>query len=419
MYLNNIMRNNPQLLETIFDNHQKGLIPPNTWVIDLDTIVKNARILSNKAKELGLRTYLMSKQHNRNPYINKLALANGLEKLVAVDMQGVLSARRYNMALGHAGHLNQIPKQFIPLLISMKPEIVTVYNLDHAQWINDAAGELNLHQEIMLRIYDQGDVCFDGQEGGFSLSEIPSFVESINLLKNVSITGVTAFPCVTYNERADEKVTLTSNIKTLHKAVKILRDLGQNITQINTPGNTASSTMSLLKENGSTHVEPGNSLIGTTPDNAFHSDTKEKTAFAYVTEISHFYDGTAFAYGGGVYHTNYSDKIYGLVGTNYNDAKNNKIDYDFDIVQDIDYHMQLKPSDGQRCKVGDSAVFAYRTQMHMTRSYVLPISGISGKRDLKLHYLFDNANNAFDSNYDSVSPELVCRDIDQLIQSYA
>jgi predicted amino acid racemase len=419
MYLNNIMKNNPQLLETIFDSHQKGLIPPNTWVIDLDTIADNAIVLSNKAKELDLNTYLMSKQHNRNPYINKLALALGLEKLVAVDIQGVLAARKYNMPLGHAGHLNQIPRQFIPLLVSMKPEIITIYNLEHAKWVNEAAEKLGLHQELMIRIFDEGDICFDGQEGGFLLSEIPSLVLSIKDLKNVSITGVTAFPCVTYNESSAEKVELTSNIKSIHKAARILEKMGLNINQINTPGNTASSTMKLLKENGATHVEPGNSLIGTTPNNAFFPDMEEKTAFAYVTEISHFYKNTAFAYGGGVYHTNYSDKIYGLVGTDYSEAKGNKIEYDFDIKQDIDYHMQLKPKAGQRCKVGDSAVFAYRTQMHMTRSYVLPISGISGKRELKLHYLFDNANNAFDTNYEPVLPSYVCSDIDELIKSYA
>jgi YhfX-like, C-terminal domain len=81
--------------------------------------------------------------------------------------------------------------------------------------------------------------------------------------------------------------------------------------------------------------------------------------------------------------------------------------------------MQLKPKEGQRCRVGDSAVFAYRTQMHMTRSWIAPISGISGERELKLHYLFDNANNGFNRNYQPVSPEEVCRDIENLIETYS
>ena len=110
--------------------------------------------------------------------------------------------------------------------------------------------------------------------------------------------------------------------------------------------------------------------------------------------------------------------MFGLVGTDYSEAKNNKIEYDYDIKQDIDYHMQLKPAEGQRCSVGDSAVFAYRTQMHMTRSWVAPVSGISGERELKVHYLLDNANNGFDKDYNPVPPETVRRDIDDLIESY-
>ena len=418
MYLNNLMENNPALLETVFDFNQKGLIPPNCWVIDLDQVAANARILADKAGELGLKTYLMSKQHNRNPYINHLALSLGLDKLVAVDIQGVLSAKKYNMPLGHAGHLNQIPRQFIPMLVSMKPEIITIYNIEHARWIDEAASIAGVHQDLMVRVYDEGDLCFDGQEGGFKLNELAGLVQAVSSLKNVSIKGITAFPCLTYNENSEEKVQLTNNMKTIAMAVEILIKLGLDITQINTPGNTGSRNMKLLKDHGATHVEPGNALIGTTPDNAFFPDTPEKTAFAYVSEISHIYDGTAFAYGGGVYHTNYSDRIFGLVGTNFNEAKHNKIEYDFDIVQDIDYHMQLKPAAGQRCEVGDSAVFAYRTQMHMTRSWIAPVSGISGDRELKMHYLFDNANNALDSDFEPVSPDEVCRDISALLKTY-
>lgn len=418
MYLNNVIQNNPDMLETVFDLHQKGLVPPNCWVIDLDMVAANASVLAEKAKALGLHTYLMSKQHNRNPYINLLAMAMGLGKLVAVDIQGVLSARRYNMPLGHAGHLNQIPRQFIPLLLSLKPEIITIYNIEHARWIDDAAAKEGIHQDLMLRIYDKGDICFDGQEGGFRLSEIREIVGEVKNLKNVSIAGVTSFPCVRYNCNSSEREELTPNIMTLHKAIELLGSLGVNITQINTPGNTGSSTMQMLKDSGATHVEPGNALIGTTPNNAFFVDTAEQTAFAYVTEISHIYDRTAFAYGGGVYHTNYSDRMFGLVGTDYSEAKNNKIEYDYDIKQDIDYHMQLKPAEGQRCSVGDSAVFAYRTQMHMTRSWVAPVSGISGERELKVHYLLDNANNGFDKDYNPVPPETVRRDIDDLIESY-
>ena len=418
MYLNNVLLHTPELLETMVNSHQKGLIPPNSWVIDLDTIVENAKVLSAKAKSLGLFTYLMSKQHNRNPYINKLALANGLNKMVTVDVQGAISMERYNVPLGHAGHLNQIPRHLVSKVLRQNPDIITIYNIEHAKWINDAAKEQNVHQDLMVRVYDEGDLCFDGQEGGLTLKQIPELVTGIKELSNVTIAGVTAFPCIIYNESAEQNIIPTNNMNTVLKAAEMLRDLGFDIKQINAPGNTSSSEMELLKENGATHVEPGNALIGTAPNNAFFNNVPEKTAFGYVTEVSHIYNGTAFCYGGGVYHTNYSDRMFGLVGSTWEEAKNNKVEYDFDIVQDIDYHMQLKPTSSQHCKVGDSAVFAYRTQMHMTRSYIVPVSGISGKRDLKVHYIFDNANNAMDQDYKHVDPVIVCKDIDKLIESY-
>ena len=80
MYLQRLIERNPRLLEAAILLHQSGRIPPNTWIIDLDTIVENARVLAAEAKRLGLTTYLMSKQYSRNPYISALALANGLEK---------------------------------------------------------------------------------------------------------------------------------------------------------------------------------------------------------------------------------------------------------------------------------------------------------------------------------------------------
>lgn len=418
MYLQNLLDQKSQLLEACITFHQEGLIPANTWVIDLDTIVNNARALAAEAKRLGLTTYLMSKQHNRNPYINHLALANGLDKIVAVDATGALMCNRYNLPLGHVGHLNQIPRHLVPAMVAMKPDVFTIYNIEHARWINEAAKELNIVQDLLIRVYADGDVFFDGQEGGFAEQEIPHIVSELTALSNVSLVGVTAFPCLRYNETTEQRVEVTPNIHTVTRAVEQLRELGVEIKQINTPGNTSCSVMSLLKEYGATHVEPGNALLGTTPNHAFHCDEAEQTAFAYVTEVSHHYDGRAYAYGGGVYHTSYSDRIDGLVGSAWEDAKENGVEYIHDVVQDIDYHMQLKPKQGQRCEVGDTVLFGYRTQMHMTRSYILPISGLSGQRELKLHYLFDNANTALDKSFNPVDPTKVLEDIERLIKEW-
>ncbi len=418
MYLENMLSNNSALPKKALDLIREGAIPPNTWVVDLDQIADNSQALAAEARRLGLVTYVMSKQHNRNPYINAMAMHRGLGKIVAVDTQCAVLARRYDMPLGHAGHLNQIPRNLVPRIVAMRPDVITVYNLEHAQWIDDAARDQGITQGILLRITNPADVTFAGQEGGFTEDELRATAENLLKLRNIKITGVTGFPCVRYTQPG-ESPSLTANADSVNRAAGLLAGMGIEPTQINMPGNTSCVIMPLLKAHGATHVEPGNAILGTTPDHAFSAGLPEKTAVVYVSEISHSFGGLAYAYGGcDTYADTYDDKPYGLVGQDWESAKINKIAYLRDIRQSIDYHMILKPQPGQRCEPGDAVVFAFRTQMHMTRSYVAPISGLSGKRPLRLHYLFDNACNALDEDFNPIAPACVLSDIKDLLATY-
>src|SRR5437667_8099835 len=268
MYFQRIIERNPRLLETAITLHQSGRIPPNTWIIDLDMMVENARILAAEARRLGLTTYLMSKQYARNPYVSALALANGLYKIVAVDVACSLMARRYGLPVGHMGHLNQIPRHMVAEMVAMRPDVITVYNVEHARWIDGAAADLGITQDLLIRVYAPGDVFFDGQEGGFRESEVPEAVDAISQLRHVRLVGVTAFPCIRYNHRPDEKAEVTPNMHTILRAAAKLRELGIEVKQINAPGNTSAINMPMLAQYGATHVEPGHGLLGTTPNHA-------------------------------------------------------------------------------------------------------------------------------------------------------
>jgi len=105
-----------------------------------------------------------------------------------------------------------------------------------------------------------------------------------------------------------------------------------------------------------------------------------------------------------------------LVGSTWEEARNSGVDYLHEIEQIIDYQAVLQP--GDRCRVGDTVLFGFRTQMQMTRSYIAPVSGISSG-EAKLHYLFDHANTALDERYDPVEPATVRADIDRLLSGYA
>src|SRR5215212_5669592 len=355
MYLQRLVDRNPRLLETAIELHQGGRIPPNTWVIDLDVIAENARVLASEAKRLGLTTYLMSKQYCRNPYVNLVAIENGLHKTVAVDMPGALQMRRYGIPVGHMGHLNQIPRQLTPDAVAMRPEVITVYNLEHARWINDAATDQGITQDVLIRVYAPGDIFFEGQEGGFSEEEVTTAAQEISKLANVRLVGVTAFPCVRYNRGADDPADLTPNFYTILRAADTLRRLGIQVKQINAPGNTSSITMPMLAENGATHVEPGHGLLGTTPNHAFREGLPERPTYAY---------------GGGLFQDIYQPgyRARALVGSTWEEARNNSVEYLHEIEQIIDYHAILQP--GDRCRAGDTVLFGFRTQMQMTRSYI-------------------------------------------------
>ena len=164
MYLQRLIERNPQLMAAAIELHQSGRIPPNTWIIDLDVIAENARALAAEARRLGLTTYVMSKQFARNPYVNWVAVANGLNKIVAVDMPGALQLRRYDIPVGHMGHLNQIPRHHIADAVAMRPDVITVYNLEHARWIDDAARDQGVRQDLLIRVYAPGDLFFEGRK---------------------------------------------------------------------------------------------------------------------------------------------------------------------------------------------------------------------------------------------------------------
>jgi predicted amino acid racemase len=418
MYLQRLIERNPRLMEIAIKLHQEGGIPPNTWLIDLDTIAENARALSAEARRLGLTNYLMSKQYARNPYVSALALANGLHKIVAVDATCALMAHRYGLPIGHMGHLNQIPRHMIPYLVAMRPEVITVYNIEHARWIDSAAGDLGIVQELLIRVIAPGDIFFDGQEGGFNESDVPAVVEALSHLQHVRLVGVTSFPCVSYNHRADEKSEATPNMHTIKRAAATLRSLGVEVKQINAPGNTSTMTMPLAANLGATHVEPGHALTGTTPNHAFFGIAlPERPAYVYVTEISHHVGDRAYAYGGGLFHDGYQagDQVGALVGSTWEEAAANGVEYLHDIKQIIDYHVVLYP--GNRCKVGETVLMCYRTQMQMTRSYIGLVSGLSGKSEVKLHHLFDHASTALDEHFNPLDPTKVRQDIDILVRS--
>lgn len=382
MFLKNIMRDRPQLIEAATSLHQSGAIKPNTWIMDLDLIAQNARHMASNARALNLTTFLMTKQFNRNPLVTQVALASGLNSTVAVDVSCAKAIHRYSLPLGHVGHLCQVPKGEMLTVLAMKPAYLTVYSAENARFASEAAIQLGLTQEILLKCVDHGDLFFPGQESGIWFDALASAVKEIDSLQGLKIVGLTAFPCVRYHVDGAQEPETTPNLDTLLKAKSLIENLlNRTLTVVNAPGNTSSNTLATLSANGVTIVEPGHGLTGTTPEHIYWEDLPERAAMVYVSEISHHFEESAYAFGGGLYICLAGGPlgypVSALVGSDGQKmvAEPNLVRWHQVNRDNIDYYAMLRP--GHACAVGDTVLFGFRTQSFVTRAYTVAVSGIN------------------------------------------
>ncbi|MBX3069386.1 MAG: alanine racemase [Thermomicrobiales bacterium] len=406
MFLNRLQSDNPALLDAAVELHQSGQIPANTWLFDLDTIAANARIQAAEAKRLGLTTFLMTKQIARNPLVAATALANGIDKTVAVDMTCAHLLNRCGLPVGHIGQINQIPRHQITHALTMQPDYITVYSVEKARQISDAMDSVvrvaGARQSLLVRVYGDDDVAFAGQEGGFHESAVVDAVRAIAALPHVEVIGTTAFPVVEYTfDRERMPPGLLPNMTTITDAAKrIETELGIPMTVINAPGNTSAETFATLKGAGATHVEPGHGICGTTISQMMLGSSLERPAYTWVTEVSHIYKGTAYAFGGGLWSlmTGLYDDAWPkqmIVGSDPASARSTVLDYQH-IDQIIDYHLPI--AQGDRCQIGDTVVFPIYTQAQMTRSYTAAVSGIQAGRPV-VEGVFDHAGTQLDEQF--------------------
>jgi predicted amino acid racemase len=381
MFLDTIQNKNPELLELASYYHQKGIIPPNCYLIDVDSVRENAAMIAREARLQGLKLYFMSKQFGRNPIVFRAVRDAGIASAVAVDPWEAKKLTENGIHVGHVGHLVQVPRLMISDILKLNPEVYTVLSYDNAKLVSDAALNLEKRQKILLRVIDKNDSLYAGQIGGIWLEQLHKEAEKIGKLPGVVIGGVTSFPCLTV-EGGEAKPT--ANFTTLIKAAEYLKNMGCDDLQINTPSVSSTSTMKLIKDLGGTHAEPGHALTGSTPLHASDGQP-EKPAMVYVTEVSHLLDDNAYVYGGGFYHR--SNVKHALVGKQWAQMKQIKVAAN--DTASIDYYGTLH---SKQVSVGDTALFAFRTQVFVTRSSVAVVEGVG--KSPKILGMYDSQGNS-------------------------
>jgi predicted amino acid racemase len=416
MLLNRALERNPEMLETAIDFHQRGVIPPSTYLVDLDAIADNAAVMAKEFKAYGLRSYIMTKQNGRNPYITGVALAAGFDSVVAVEALEARVVHRYGHPLGHVGHLSNIPRTEVPAILAMDPQVMTVFTYEAAKNISDAAAAIGRVQDLYVRVNKPGDEFFKGMVGGWTLEDCVAGVGRVAALPNVRVVGLTSFVNITYQTPDAYAARPTDTFFTMLRAKGLLEaELGLEDLRVNAPAFNNCATFKMLAENGATDVEPGIGLLGSSLAHAYQ-DLAEKPAQVLVTEVMHHWEGEAYTLGGGLSYVEGSGgpaneyPVRCMVGSSFEAARDNFLP----LVERgiIDYHGVC--GDGEKAEVGDTALYALRAQFFMNRAYVAIVSGIS-KGEAKLEAMFDGLGTALDVDFSPRPPVEVRREIDALI----
>lgn len=387
MFLKLLQRRNPRLLQTAAALHRAGTIPANTYLIDLDAVGRNAAAFAAEASRLGLTPFAMTKQIGRNPDVSRTLVANGITHAVGVDLECAVASNAGGLAVGHLGHLVQIPRHQVAMAAALRPLYWTVFNEEKAREVGEAAQALRRVQEVLLRVIAPEDRFYAGHEGGFPVDETVTAADHIDAIPGVHVAGVTTFPATLF-DAASGTARATPNRATLGRAKKLLEASGRTRVEVNAPGTTSVSVLEALAEAGATQVEPGHGLTGTTPLHAVE-DLEEEPAIAYVSEVSHFHNGSAYVFGGGLY----VDPVLGASSTSalvypggsIDMSEALQLDVDMPAPEAIDYYCRIPLTEGSasprdHVDVGDTVIFGFRPQVFVTRSLTAAVSGISTGR---------------------------------------
>ncbi len=376
MFLDVLRRRNPKLIEQAIALHQAGKIPANSYVIDLDAVEDNAGTIRAAADRLGLRVFAMTKQMSRSPSFCRAVVRGGITQAVAVDMEDARACRRAGLAIGHIGHLVQIPRAEAGAAAALEPDYWTIFNFEKAAEAADASRARDRVQHLLARIQSEGDTFYRGHEGGFD-ADVVNVADHLGKLDGARFAGITTFPALLFDP-ATRKIAPTHNLSTLERAAEALARTGRRGIEINAPGTASSVALQALAEAGATQVEPRHGLTGMTPLHAVE-DLPELPAVIYLSEVSHYHRSDAYCFGGGLY----MDPIFpdyivkAIVAREPTVALSALRTVEIPVPAAIDYYGMIDTESGPSA-IGDSVVFGFRPQAFVTRANVVGLSGVAG-----------------------------------------
>ncbi|MCU1669169.1 MAG: Alanine racemase domain protein [Blastococcus sp.] len=378
MFVDVTCRRNPDLIDSAVELHQAGRIPSNCYVVDLDTVSRNAAHVARAAGGLGLTPYQMTKQFGRNPVVAKAVADAGISRVVAVDFEEARLLDSHGLRMGHVGHLVQIPARDVPLAADMEADFLTVFGYEQAERISAVMAARGRTQDLTLRVVGPNDTFYAAQRGGVTVDDAVDVARRIDRLPGVRLRGVTSFPVVLWDEPT-QSFAPTANLSTLGEVSAALNAAGLDAPVVNAPSACCSATFELKARAGATHVEPGSCLTGQTPLHAV-SDEPERPAMIYVSEVSHLTRDAVYGIAGGLYPRSKARRalIYRTAGATPINAR-----VELDPPEAIDYYGTLHVDDPSTVRVGDTVVYAFRAQVFVSKCFVAVVSGIGSDPQLE------------------------------------
>lgn len=378
MFLDRLVEKNAALARVAISGHQSGSVRANTFLLDTAAMSANARVIAEQASGLSLSVYYMAKQFGRNPDACRAVVAGGIERAVAVDLQGMEALARHGLAVGHVGHLVQPHRGAEAAVVAVAPEVVTVFSVALARRLGAAAVAAGRVQDVLLRVHGPGDSFYFGHGGGIALAGLEAAAAEIAAFEGLRVVGVTTFPCL-LADPATREIRPTHNLATLVEAAERLRAAGYPVNQVNAPGTTSARTLAMLAGAGATHVEPGNALHGTTPLHVVDDSAPEIPAIVFVSEVSHLDGEDAYVLAAGYY----ADKVLGdyqleaLVG---HDESAFERRLRLDVIPDgaISYYAIARDAAAAGVREGDTVVCCFRPQSFVTRARTQAVAGVNG-----------------------------------------
>jgi predicted amino acid racemase len=394
------LERNPGMLDAAIRLHQDGRIPPNTHLVDLDAVADNARAIAGAARRHGVRVFAVTKQDGHEPHSTRVALDEGLDAITAVEAMQAHRIHRFGFPIGNVGHTQQLPRGDVGRILAMEPATVTVYSVEAAAAVSEAAGRMGRVQPVYVTVANPGE---EGTEpelvGGWTEAECVDGIRPMLELPHVRVAGIAQHVTIDYASQDDPATARpTEAFRTALRAKEALeRELGLAELGINCAGNVNAITLGVLAGLGATEVEPGAALVGS---GRFHAllDMPERPAQVHVSEITHHWNGNAYAIGGGFNFVwdmaGTLLPLRGLVGRTLDQAREQALEFRGSPW----YDMHGLFADEERvARAGDTLLFVHLAQAMVERCYVAAVSGIS-RGEPTFEALFDNGLTMLDAD---------------------